>query len=79
MTTTFAAQRAASDHCGRRITLFECLWRELPGVELRASYAVDLHGRQHASSRLRHVDCLVAAALAMPAPALEHEPPALAA
>jgi hypothetical protein len=79
MTMTVTAQRPTCDHCGRRITLFECLWRELPDGELRASYAVDLQGLLRAGSRLWHVQCLVAAAVATPAPAVEREPLALAA
>jgi len=45
-------------HCGGRINLFECLWRELRNGEVRASYALDLNGLQRHGRRLWHVGCL---------------------
>ena len=45
--------------CGGRITLFECLWRELGSGAVRASYAVDLQGISRPDRRIWHVGCLV--------------------
>jgi hypothetical protein len=45
--------------CGGRITLFECLWRELGSGAVRASYAVDLEGIRRHDRRIWHVGCLV--------------------
>jgi hypothetical protein len=64
--TSFATRPTCS-HCGRRINLFECLWRELPGGELRPSFALDLQGIQRRSRRLVHVGCLVEERAARPA------------
>jgi hypothetical protein len=50
--------RPTCAHCGERISLFECLWRELASGAVHASYAVDLQGIQRANRRLWHVGCL---------------------
>jgi hypothetical protein len=55
MSTTARPTRA---HCGERISLLECLWRELASGAAHASCAVDLQGIRRADRRLWHVGCL---------------------
>jgi len=58
--------------CGRRIHLFESLWRELPSGAVGASYALELETLGRASRRLWHVGCYDP--MAHPAPRLDRSP-----
>jgi len=57
---------ATCAHCGQRISLFECLWRELGSGAVRASYALDLEVLQREGRRLWHVGCFVPATVRQP-------------
>jgi hypothetical protein len=63
MPTTTAAHLSAQStpvcaHCGGRIRLLDCLWKELDAGTVRASYALDFADGRRRPRRVWHPGCL---------------------